>query len=100
MTAFTRTRAVIQDGIRDGLHPGAQLCVFHRGEVLIDEAFGSAREGVPMQRDSIMLWFSAGKPLTAVAIGQLVERELLTWETRVDEVIPEFAQNGKESVTV
>jgi CubicO group peptidase (beta-lactamase class C family) len=100
MTDFPRTRAAIENGVRDGLHPGAQLCVSRRGEVLINEAFGSARDGATMQRDSIMLWFSAGKPLTAVAIGQLIERGQLTWETRVAEVIPEFAQNGKESVTV
>ena len=100
MTDFVRTCAAIESGVSEGLHPGAQLFVFRRGQVLIDESFGSAREGVPMQRDSIMLWFSAGKPLTAVVIGHLVERGLLTWETRVAEVIPEFAQNGKETVTV
>lgn len=100
MADFSRTRAVIEGGIRDGVHPGAQLCVSRHGEVLIDEAFGSAREGVLMQRNSIVLWFSAGKPLTAVAIGQLVERGLLHWDTRVAEIIPEFAQNGKAPVTV
>jgi len=100
VTDFARTCAAIESGVSEGLHPGAQICVSRHGEILIDEAFGSAREGVAMQRDSIMLWFSAGKPLTAVAIGQLVERGVLTWEARVAEVIPEFAQNGKESVTV
>jgi CubicO group peptidase (beta-lactamase class C family) len=97
---FHRTRAVIENGLREGLHPGAQLCVSSDGKVLIDEAFGSAREGVAMHANSLTLWFSAGKPITAVAIGQLVERGLLKWETRVAEVIPEFARNGKETVTV
>jgi CubicO group peptidase (beta-lactamase class C family) len=67
---------------------------------LIDEAFGDARDGVVMQRDSLTLWFSAGKPITAVAVGQLVERGLLNWDTRVAEIIPEFARNGKEAVTL
>ena len=100
MTDFPRTITAFESGVREGLHPGAQLYVSHRGEVLLDEAFGEARAGAPMQRDSIMLWFSAGKPLTAVAIGQLAERGVLTWQMRVAEVIPEFAQNGKASVTV
>ncbi len=53
-----------------------------------------------MRHDSIMAWFSAGKPLTAVAIAQLVERGKLNWDSRIAEVIPEFAQHGKESVTL
>lgn len=53
-----------------------------------------------MERDSFTLWFSAGKPLTAVAVAQLVERSLFTWETPVAEIIPEFARNGKALVTI
>ena len=98
--SFARTQTAMESGVRDGTHPGAQLCVVRRGEMLIDRAFGVACEGTPMQSDSIMLWFSAGKPLTAAAMGQLVERDRLSWDMRVSEVIPEFAQNGKEAVTV
>lgn len=100
MSEFAKTRAVFLAGLQAGLHPGAQLYVARAGEVLIDEAFGEARAGVAMQRDSLMLWFSAGKPITAAAIGKLVERGLLDWETRVAEVIPEFAAQGKATVTV
>ena len=100
MAAFTQTRAVITSGLAERLHPGAQLCVLRGGEVLIDEAFGAAREDVPMTPDSLTLWFSAGKPVTAAAIAQLVERGALTWDTRVAEVIPEFAAYGKDAVTI
>ena len=100
MSDFAKTRAVFLGGVQSGLHPGAQLYVARSGEVLIDEAFGQARDGVVMQRDSLMLWLSAGKPITAAAIGQLVERGRLNWETRVAEAIPEFAARGKEAVTV
>jgi CubicO group peptidase (beta-lactamase class C family) len=100
MSEFTRTRATIEAGLKEGLHLGAQLCVMRRGEWLIDEPFGQAREGVAMLGDSLMLWLSAGKPITAVAMAQLVERGSLNWETRVDEVIPEFAQQGKDAVTI
>ena len=100
MSDFQRSRDAVDSGLRAGLHLGAQLYVSCDGELMIDQAFGQARDGVPMQRDSIMLWFSAGKPLTAVSIAQLVERGKLTWRTRVAEIIPEFAQNGKEALTV
>lgn len=100
MSDFAKTRAAFLNGVQSGLQPGAQLYVSHSGEVLIDEAFGQARVGVGMQRESLMLWFSAGKPITAVAIGQLVERGRLDWEMGVAEVIPEFAAHGKETVTI
>ncbi len=98
--SFTQTRAFFTAGLEERIHPGAQLCVMRGGEVLIDEAFGDAREGVPMTRDSLTLWFSAGKPITAVAIAQLVERGAVAWGTRVMEVIPEFATHSKDAVTV
>ena len=98
--SFPQTRAVLTAGLEESIHPGAQLCVLRRGEVLVDEAFGAAREGVPMTRDSLTLWFSAGKPLTAVAIAQLVERGALAWDKRVAEMIPEFAVQGKDAVTI
>ncbi len=97
---FHRSIEVIKTGIRERLHLGAQLYVSRAGEVLIDSAFGEAREGVPMTPETITLWFSAGKPLTAVAIAQLVERGLIQWNTRVGEIIPEFASGGKENITL
>ena len=40
MREFAHATALIQEGIRAGLHPGAQLCVWRGGECLIDAAFG------------------------------------------------------------
>lgn len=100
MTDLSLTRAAIESGIRERLHLGAQLYISRAGEVMADEAFGEAREGTTMERDSITLWFSAGKPLTAAAVAQLVERGSLSWDSPVAEIIPEFARNGKQDVTV
>lgn len=100
VSEFGRTRAVIETGVRDGLHAGAQICICRDGQMLLDEPFGEAGDGVPMRRDSLLAWLSAGKPLTAVAIAQLTELGLLGWDTRVAEVIPEFARYGKESIAL
>jgi CubicO group peptidase (beta-lactamase class C family) len=100
MIEFPRTRRAIQAGLHDRLHPGAQIFVSRHGQTMLDEAFGEAREGVPMQADSLALWFSAGKPITAVAIAQLVERGQSEWDTAVAEVVPEFAANGKGTITL
>ncbi len=95
-----RTIALLEEGRQTFLHPGAQLYVSLRGEVMADVALGEARSGVPMQPDTLTLWLSSGKPITAVAIAQLVERSLLGFDDPVSRHIPEFAQGGKESITL
>ncbi len=96
--SLARTIAVIQSAIERGMQFGLQIYVSRQGEVLLDTGFGIARPDVPMTRDTIMPWLSAGKPLTAVAVLMLVERGLLTLETRVTDVIPEFAAGGKHEI--
>jgi CubicO group peptidase (beta-lactamase class C family) len=100
LTDLPRTLSIIQDGIQSGLHPGAQMYVSLARRVVCDDAIGLARDGVPMTRDTLTLWMSAGKPVTAVAVLQLVDRGLIALDTRVAEVIPEFGQNGKAAITL
>jgi CubicO group peptidase (beta-lactamase class C family) len=99
-TPLPRTIEVINAGIAQGLHLGAQVYVWHDGRVIGDLAIGLAREGVPMASNSLPLWLSAGKPLAAIAIAQLVQRKLLKLDDVVAVHIPEFAQHGKQDVTI
>jgi CubicO group peptidase (beta-lactamase class C family) len=95
-----RTMALLQKGRQDGLHLGAQLYVSLRGETVADLALGEARPGVTMRTDTLTLWFSSGKPITAVAIAQLGESNRLSMEDRVSRFVPEFASGGKGAVTI
>jgi CubicO group peptidase (beta-lactamase class C family) len=97
---FPQTAQVIEQGIAESLHIGAQVYVSQRGQVLADDAIGFARPGVAMTSQTIMPWLSAGKPLAAVAIGQLRDTGRLGWDDPVEKFIPEFAVKGKEPVTV
>lgn len=90
---------LLEEQREEGLHDGAQLFVARQGQPLVDVAIGEAKPGVPLRTDSVMLWWSSGKPLTAVAIAQQMERGKLKVDDRVQEYIPEFA-NGKESATI
>ena len=92
--------ATLARGIDEGLHPGAQVYVSRGGQTVADFAIGEARAGVPMRRETLTPWLSAGKPLAAVAVAQLWERGLLGLDDPVARHIPEFAANGKEGVTV
>jgi CubicO group peptidase (beta-lactamase class C family) len=90
----------IEKGMAEKLHIGAQVYVSRHGEPVADFGIGEARPGVPMDSDSMMLWWSSTKPTAAVAIGQLWERGKLNIEERVSTYIPEFAAKGKDGVTL
>src|SRR5829696_9930197 len=78
-----RTRAALERGIVEGLHPGAQAYVWHDGRAIGDFAVGKARPGVPMRPDALVVWMSATKPVAAVAVAQLWERGLLDLDERI-----------------
>lgn len=92
-----RTTEVIVNGCRRGLHGAVQLYVSRHGRTVFDGVV-SATES-PVQPDTLMPLLSSAKPLTAVAVLQLVERGQLDLEQPVADVIPEFAASGKGQVT-
>ncbi len=94
------TLQAIERGMGEGLHIGAQVYVSLGGRVIADVGLGEARPGVAMTPDTLMLWLSAGKPLAAVAMAQLREQGRLDWDDPVARHIPEFAERGKQRVTI
>lgn len=67
--------------------------------MIADLAVGISRPGVQMTPQTLMLWYSAGKPVTAVAVAQLWERGRLDLDSPIAQYIPEFGQRGKEILT-
>lgn len=95
-----QTMAVIQDGMERKLHTGCQLYVSLAGSVMADVAVGESFPGHPMTADTINLWLSAGKPLTAAVILKEWQHGKLSLDDRVTKFLPEFAVGGKQSVTI
>jgi CubicO group peptidase (beta-lactamase class C family) len=100
LAELSRTSAELAAGIADRLHLGGQLCVLRGGATIADAAFGEAAPDEPMRRDHRMLWLSASKPVTALAIAQLWERGALGLDDPVASHLPEFATGGKERITI
>jgi len=94
------TQVILEDGIRDGLHLGAQIYVSRHGEAVADGAVGEDRPGIPLTREHLMLWLSSTKPVGAVAIAQLWERGRLELDDPVAHHVPEFAAHGKDRITI
>ncbi len=98
--SLPRTSEALLQGIADGLHPGAQVFVARDGRTVADFALGQARPDVPMTPATLALWMSACKPITAVAIAQLVEWRRVGLDDPAADFIPEFAANGKQAITI
>ena len=62
-----QTFAVIRDGLERRLHTGCQLYISLQGKVIADFGIGQASPTHPMTSETINLWLSSGKPLTAAA---------------------------------
>jgi CubicO group peptidase (beta-lactamase class C family) len=100
LSRLPRTIAELAAGISARLHLGGQICVLRDGETVADAAFGEVEAGTPMRRDQWMLWLSATKPVTALAIAQLWERGALGLDDPVARHLPEFGSGGKERITL
>ncbi len=100
--AFQPVKDLLEQQIEDGLHPGAQICVVKDGQLLADFAVGEtvAGTGIPLTNNSAMPLFSSAKPITAVALGVLVESGRLNFDDPVVTHIPEFAANGKSAIQI
>jgi CubicO group peptidase (beta-lactamase class C family) len=86
-----------------GLHRGAQLAVYHDGDLVIDLAGGDADpSGEPMSTTRRNLLFSCSKVFVATCIHQLVERDRLGYNDPIVDYWPGFAagDSRKKSVTV
>jgi len=96
--------AVIQQAISDGSIPGAVLIVGHNGQVVYRKAYG-ARALEPrrevMTLDTVFDLASLTKVVaTTTAVMQLIEQGKVRLNDPVAKYLPEFAQNGKEDITV
>jgi CubicO group peptidase (beta-lactamase class C family) len=99
LDALPTARKLINQGIQAGEHLGAQVYLSLNGKAVTDAAFGEVRPGIAMTRDSIQTWMSATKPVTAVAFAQQWELGRLDLDRPVADLIPDFAQGGKETIT-
>jgi uncharacterized protein YbbC (DUF1343 family)/CubicO group peptidase (beta-lactamase class C family) len=96
--------SIVQEAIRDDEIPGAVVLVGHDGQVIYRKAFGERaleprRE--PMTVDTIFDLASLTKVIaTTTAVMQLVEKGRIRVNEPVAKYIPEFAENGKEEITV
>ena len=79
--------------VDQGLLPACQVALAYRGELLATRTYGAS----PPSRFVV---YSCTKAITAGAVWLLVGEGLLERSTPVADVVPTFAEHGKDTVTV
>ncbi len=110
MTTVDGTVAAGFEGVRDAFERnfadhgdvGAGVAVFVDGECVVDLTGGVAdpADGSPYDADALQLVFSSTKGVAAICAHLLAQRGQLDVETKVADVWPEFAANGKADATI
>jgi CubicO group peptidase (beta-lactamase class C family) len=81
---------------------GAACCIYYCGEKVVDLWSGIRNKatGDPWEEDTMVLVYSATKGLSGLAMALAHSRGLFDYDERVCTYWPEFAQQGKEKITV
>lgn len=100
--AFCDVGEAFASNLMSRTEDGASLCVYHQDRIVADLWGGCAdpANGLPWTRETVSLIFSATKAATAICIHLLEQRGKLSLEQPVAEIWPEFAQNGKHTITL
>jgi CubicO group peptidase (beta-lactamase class C family) len=80
--------------VEHGPFPSVQVAVARGGRLVAFETYGSV---APNKRYILQ---SAGRTVVAATMWKLLGEEAIALDERVGDIIPEFATNGKEVVTV
>ena len=97
---MTDIEQLLESQIAAGTALGAAVMLVRDGRVCLSVQAGQAEAGSALADDSIFLWLSSGKPLTAIAVARLYEQGLVRLDDRVSAYLPAFAANGKQSITI
>ncbi len=96
----------VRDAFRDNFEKrgeiGASVCIYRDGRPIVDLWAGLADRASqrPWREDTMTIVFSSTKGMAALAMMLLADRGQLDYDRRVADYWPEFAQAGKEDVTV
>lgn len=87
---FAEVAGQIDEWVESGTVDGASIAVYHRGDVVAHHHIGEAQPGQPVTEDTLFGLASLSKPITAATFMTLVDAGLVTLDTPVVEVLPEF----------
>lgn len=93
---------ILDDAIIQGEELGCQIVIYQYGEKVIDICAGytSLEKNEKVNPDTLFPVFSTGKSIAVTAVHRLVEKGHISYSTKIAELWPAFACNGKENMTI
>ena len=95
---FESVKEMFISNFNSGREESAQLCVYVGDEKVID--LWASTTNSNYTADTLTNVFSSTKSLTAIAMATLYDKGILKYDSKIPEYWPEFAENGKDQVTV
>ena len=98
----TAVQTLLDDLVASDVERGLQVAAYRDGEQVVDAWAGVAdpATGRPVDGETLFTVFSVSKGITATVIHLLAERGQLSYDEPVATYWPEFANHGKERITV
>jgi CubicO group peptidase (beta-lactamase class C family) len=99
---FEKVKITFEDNFKTRREVGASCCIYYRGEKVVDlwGGYKNKRKTEPWSEDTVAIVFSTTKGMSSLAFSLLHSKGLMDYEERIAAYWPEFAANGKESITV
>ena len=99
---FESIRDIFAENFEHRNELGAAMCVYLKGVKVVDLWGGhlDLEKTRPWGQDSRVMVFSVTKAMCALLAGIWVTKGLIEYETAISTVWPEFAQNGKNDITL
>ena len=95
---FESLQALFEQETARSAETNVQLCVYHRGECVVD-LWSSKTRDPNFGADSLVNAFSSSKNLEAIAMAWLYGQGLIDYSALVTEYWPAFGGNGKQDLT-
>lgn len=98
MNLQQEAQGIVDEAVANGSENSVQFCAYRDGECIVDVCAGYRDFGKTEKIDSRTLFpiYSTSKGVPATALNRLIEQGVISAETPVREIWPEFAVNGKE----
>ena len=99
---YGKVADVFRRNLTSGQEVGAAVAVYRDGVKVVD-LWGGFRNGItkaPWEEDTLTLMFSTTKGVSALAVAVAASRGLISYDARVADYWPEFAQASKGAITV
>lgn len=99
---FAAVKDAFAANFEAGLELGARFTLVQAGEVVVDlwAGFADRARSRPFDERTLVPVFSTTKAIAALLVARAVQAGRLAYDQRVADIWPEFAQAGKDRVTV